>query len=127
MLTVPFWLRRTSSRHGEELRAATAELTSDVVDTVQGLREITAFGALERRRDLLAAKTRRLARAQAANASRGGLEAALTDALLAVAAAGTLLLVAALVRSGELAVAHGPVAMVLAAASSARPRRWRCC
>ncbi|GGS61816.1 ABC transporter [Planobispora rosea] len=117
VLTVPFWLRRTSSRHGEELREATAELTSDVVDTVQGLREITAFGALERRRDLLAAKTRRLARAQAANASRGGLEAALTDALLAVAAAGTLLVVSALVRSGELAVADGPVAMVLAAAS----------
>ncbi|MFI7639541.1 ABC transporter ATP-binding protein [Nonomuraea sp. NPDC049400] len=113
VLTVPLWLRKTSRRHGDELRAATAELTSDVVDTVQGMRELAAFRALERRRDLLARKTRRLARAQAANAARGGLEAALTDLLLAVAAAGTLLLVATVIRTP----ADAPVAMVLAAGS----------
>ncbi|MGW0483143.1 ABC transporter ATP-binding protein [Nonomuraea sp. NPDC003214] len=113
VLAVPLWLRRTSRRHGDELRAATAELTSDVVDTVQGMRELTAFRALDRRRDLLARKTRRLARAQAANAARGGLEAALTDLLLAVAAAGTLLLVVTVIRTP----AHAPLAMILAASS----------
>ncbi|MFD2352189.1 ABC transporter transmembrane domain-containing protein [Nonomuraea ferruginea] len=99
VLAVPLWLRKASRRHGDELRAATAELTADVVDTVQGMRELTAFRALERRRDLLARKTRRLARAHAANAARGGLEAALTDLLLAVAAAGTLLLVVTVIRT----------------------------
>ncbi|MGP4102626.1 ABC transporter ATP-binding protein [Nonomuraea sp. KM90] len=113
VITVPLWLRKASHRHGDELRAATAELTSDVVDTVQGMRELAAFRALERRRDLLAGKTRRLARAQAANAARGGLEAALTDVLVAVAAAGTLLMVATVIRSP----ADAPLAMVLAASS----------
>ncbi|MEV0202066.1 ABC transporter ATP-binding protein [Nonomuraea sp. NPDC050691] len=113
VLTVPLWLRKTSRRQGDELRAATAELTSDVVDTVQGMRELTAFRALERRRRFLALKTRRLARAQAANAARGGLEAALTDLLVAVAAAGTLLLVSTVIRTP----ADAPVAMVLAASS----------
>ncbi|WP_049563852.1 ABC transporter ATP-binding protein [Nonomuraea sp. SBT364] len=113
VLAVPLWLRKASRRHGDELRAATAELTADVVDTVQGMRELTAFRALGRRRDLLARKTRRLARAQAANAARGGLEAALTDLLLAVAAAGTLLLVVTVIRTP----ADAPVAMVLAASS----------
>ncbi|TDD18718.1 ABC transporter ATP-binding protein [Nonomuraea diastatica] len=113
VLTVPLWLRKVSRRQGDELRAATAELTSDVVDTVQGVRELTAFRALERRRKLLALNTRRLARAQAANAARGGLEAAVTDLLIAVAAAGTLLLVATVIRTP----ADAPVAMVLAASS----------
>ncbi|WP_084955686.1 ABC transporter ATP-binding protein [Thermoactinospora rubra] len=113
VLTVPLWLRKASRKHGDELRAATAELTSDVVDTVQGMRELAAFRAVGRRRELLAAKTRRLARAQAANAARGGLEAAVTDLLIAVAAAGTLLLVATVIRSP----ADAPVAMVLAASS----------
>lgn len=117
VLTLPAWLRRLSRRHGDEVREATAQLTSDVVDTVQGLRELTAFGALGRRRRLLAARTRRLAGAQAANAARGGLEAALTDLLVALAAAGTLLVVAFLVRSGRLDLAHGPLAMVLAVSS----------
>ncbi|MET8863803.1 ABC transporter ATP-binding protein [Nonomuraea sp. NPDC004580] len=111
VVAVPLWFRDTSRRQGDELRAATAELTSDVIDTVQGMPELTAFRALERRRDLLARRTRRLARAQAADAARGGLEAALTDLLLAVAAAGTLLLVATVIRNP----AAAPVAMVLAA------------
>ncbi|MEV0585194.1 ABC transporter ATP-binding protein [Nonomuraea sp. NPDC050310] len=113
--TVPLWLRRRSRRHGDELRAATASLTADVVDTVQGLRELTAFRALGRRRVLLAARTRELAGLQAANAARGGLESALTDLLVALAAAGTLLAVALLVRAGELDPAHAPLAMVVAA------------
>ncbi|MFB9471712.1 ABC transporter ATP-binding protein [Nonomuraea salmonea] len=111
VVAVPLWFRNTSRRQGDELRAATAELTSDVIDTVQGMPELTAFRALERRRDLLARRTRRLARAQAADAARGGLEAALTDLLLAVAAAGTLLLVATVIPNP----AAAPVAMVLAA------------
>ncbi|MFI6510416.1 ABC transporter ATP-binding protein [Streptosporangium sp. NPDC050855] len=117
VLTLPLWLRRMSRRHGEELREATAELTADVIDTVQGMRELTAFGALGRRREALTERTRHLARVQAANAGRGGLEAALLDMLVAVAAAGTLLVVAALVRSGDLPLAHGPAAMVLAASA----------
>ncbi|MFC7717836.1 ABC transporter transmembrane domain-containing protein [Nonomuraea recticatena] len=123
VLTVPLWLRRFSSRHGSAMRAATADLHADVVDTVQGLREILAFGAVDRRRALLADKTRRLARAQTANAARGGLEAALTDVLLSTAAAASLAVVALTVSSP----ADAPSPWSSRRARSHPQRRWRCC
>ncbi|MGK5671292.1 thiol reductant ABC exporter subunit CydC [Micromonospora sp. URMC 106] len=111
---VPWLLRRHADRHGTRVRAATADLTADVVDTVQGLRELTVFGAMERRRAHLAARTRQLGRAQRANAARAGLETALIDVLLAVAGVGALLAVADGVGAGRLDPALAPVAVVLA-------------
>ncbi|TDC83920.1 thiol reductant ABC exporter subunit CydC [Micromonospora sp. KC606] len=111
---VPWLLRRHADRHGARVREATAELTADVVDTVQGLRELTAFGALDRRRAHLAARTRQLGRAQRVNAARAGLETALIDALLAVAGVGALLVVVDGVRAERLDPGLGPVAVVLA-------------
>ncbi|MGN9763784.1 thiol reductant ABC exporter subunit CydC [Micromonospora sp. SD12] len=112
----PWLLRRHADRHGAQVRVATAELTADIVDTVHGLRELTVFGALERRRAHLAARTRRLGRVQRRNAARAGLETALIDALVAAAGIGAVLVVLDGVRAGRLDVAAGPVALVLAGA-----------
>ncbi|TDB77980.1 thiol reductant ABC exporter subunit CydC [Micromonospora sp. KC723] len=117
LITVTPWLlRRHADRHGAQVRAATAELTADIVDTVHGLRELTVFGALQRRRAHLAARTRQLGRTQRRNATRAGLESALIDALLAAAGVGAVLVVLDGVRAGRLDVAAGPVALVLAGA-----------
>ncbi|MER7332713.1 MULTISPECIES: thiol reductant ABC exporter subunit CydC [unclassified Micromonospora] len=113
---VPWLLRRHADRYGTRVRNATADLTADIVDTVQGLRELTVFGAMERRRAHLATRTRQLGRAQRANAARAGLETALVDALLAVAGVGALLVVADGVDTGRLNPALAPVAVVLAGA-----------
>ncbi|MEU4569932.1 ABC transporter ATP-binding protein [Micromonospora sp. NPDC023956] len=113
---VPWLLRRHADRHGGQVRAATAELTADIVDTVHGLRELTVFGAMEQRRAQLAARTRRLGRTQRRNAARAGLETALIDALVAAAGVGAVLVVLDGVRAGRLDVASGPVALVLAGA-----------
>ncbi|MFE0591684.1 thiol reductant ABC exporter subunit CydC [Micromonospora echinospora] len=113
---VPWLLRRHADRHGGQVRAATAELTADIVDTVHGLRELTVFGAMQQRRAQLAARTRRLGRAQRRNAARAGLETALIDALVAAAGVGAVLVVLDGVRAGRLDVASGPVALVLAGA-----------
>ncbi|SCG76539.1 ABC transporter ATP-binding protein [Micromonospora coxensis] len=117
LVTVTPWLlRRHADRHGSRVRAATAALTADIVDTVQGLRELTVFGALEQRRAHLAARTRQLGRAQRRNAARAGLETALIDALVAAAGVAALLVVLDGVRAGRLDVAAAPVALVLAGA-----------
>ncbi|MER7455871.1 thiol reductant ABC exporter subunit CydC [Micromonospora sp. NPDC126480] len=117
LITVTPWLlRRHADRHGTQVRAATADLTADIVDTVHGLRELTVFGALERRRAHLAARTRRLGRVQRRNAAHVGLETALIDALVAAAGIGAVLVVLDGVRAGRLDVAAGPVALVLAGA-----------
>lgn len=113
---IPWLLRRHADRHGAQVRAATAELTADIVDTVHGLRELTGFGALQRRRAHLAARTRQLGRAQLRNAARAGAETALIDALVAGAGVGALLVILDGVRSGRLDLAAGPVALVLAGA-----------
>ncbi|SCL71237.1 thiol reductant ABC exporter, CydC subunit [Micromonospora citrea] len=110
----PWLLRRAADRHGARIRDTTAGLAADVVDTVQGLRELTVFGALERRRADLAARTRQLGRAQRANAARAGLETALVDTLLAVAGVAALLVVVDGVRRARVDPALGPVAVVLA-------------
>lgn len=111
---VPWLLRRYADRHGTRVRAATASMTADIVDTVQGLRELTVFGAMDRQRAHLAARTRQLGRAQRDNAARAGLETALIDALLAVAGVGGLLVVADGVGTGRLDPALAPIAVVLA-------------
>ncbi|TDB82333.1 thiol reductant ABC exporter subunit CydC [Micromonospora sp. KC721] len=117
LITVTPWLlRRHADRQGAQVRAATAELTADIVDTVHGLRELTVFGALERRRAHLAARTRQLGRTQRRNAARAGLETALIDALVAAAGVSAVLVVLDGIRAGRLDVAAGPVALVLAGA-----------
>ncbi|MEH1015798.1 ABC transporter ATP-binding protein [Micromonospora sp. CPCC 206060] len=117
LITVTPWLlRRHADRHGAQVRAATAELTADIVDTVHGLRELTVFGALERRRAHLAGRTRQLGRVQWRNAARAGLETGLIDVLVAAAGIGAVLVVVDGVRVGRLDVASGPVALVLAGA-----------
>lgn len=112
----PWLLRRHADRQGERIRTATAQLAADVVDTVQGLRELTVFGALDRRRADLAARTRQLGRAQRAGAARAGLETAMIDVLLAVSGVTALLVALDGIRSGRIAPSHAAVAVVLTGA-----------
>lgn len=44
LVTVPAWLRGAALRQGDEIRALLGGLAAHVVDAVQGLRELLAFG-----------------------------------------------------------------------------------
>ncbi|WP_169813955.1 ABC transporter ATP-binding protein, partial [Actinomadura kijaniata] len=59
---------RARTARGQEVRAATARLSADAVDTVDGMRELLARDALDRRRRRLVDVGRGLARAQRAEA-----------------------------------------------------------
>ncbi|MGK5531161.1 ABC transporter ATP-binding protein [Streptomyces sp. URMC 129] len=111
---LPWLFGPAAARRGAALTAANAALHADIVDTVQGMRELAGAGgdALERRRAALAGATRALTRAQARTARLSGAEAALSD--LAVAAAGTTALALVAGRTAGLDPTLAPVAFTLA-------------
>ncbi|MEV5409817.1 ABC transporter ATP-binding protein [Thermopolyspora sp. NPDC052614] len=83
---------------GEAVRTATARLSADAVDTVDGIRELLAHNALDRRRGRLAAAGHRLALAQRAEARHDGAFLAVQDILVTVA---LIAVVAALGAAGD--------------------------
>jgi ABC-type multidrug transport system fused ATPase/permease subunit len=113
--TVPFALRSRNAAQGRALRERTAEVNTEVVDAVSGLREIVAFGQGRRRGARLAERTAALARAQAVQGRRAGTEMALVNTLVSLGVVAAAVAGAYLVDGGALPVVRYPVAVVLAA------------
>lgn len=112
----PFAEARGRARRGARTRQAGAELSADAVETVDGLRELIAFGALDYRRSRLAERGRRVGDAQRVEATWEALAAAVRDLLIVVAVLGVVTAVAQSVTSGRLHGAWAPAAMALALA-----------
>ncbi|MFP4436864.1 MAG: ABC transporter ATP-binding protein [Chloroflexaceae bacterium] len=115
--TIPFWLNRRAARQGQTLRAQLGAVNAEVVDSVQGLREIVTFGRSATQLEKLGRHNRALVQAQLAHGSRAGIEGAVTDALIALGMVSVLALAAYLVAQGILAAALFPVSIILAASS----------
>jgi ABC-type multidrug transport system fused ATPase/permease subunit len=113
--TVPFWLSRRAAHHGQGLRAQLGDINAEMVDSVQGLREIVAFGHGPARLDLISRQSDALVRAQLAHGARAGFEGAIIAGLVALGTLGVLTLAAWLVTTGMLTVIFFPVSVVLAA------------
>ncbi|MFD3733032.1 ABC transporter ATP-binding protein [Streptomyces sp. NPDC058632] len=115
LLTVaPFADARGRAMRGARTRAATAKLSADTVETVDGLRELLAFGALAERRRRLAEQGRRVGEAQRAEAAWEAMAAAVRDLLIVLAVLGVVAAAAQSVTSGRLHGAWAPAAMALA-------------
>ena len=89
-------------------------LNAEVVDGVQGLREVVAFGQGQRFLDGLLRSSRNLVSAQVAHGRRAGGEQAVTAALIALGMVTIVVAAAYLVSSGSLAPSLYPVAVILA-------------
>lgn len=100
---------RGRAERGARTREAAAELSAEAVESVDGLRELLAFGALEERRGRLRGLGRRLGEAQRAEQSREADAAALRDLLVVAAVVGVVL-----VAGRHLPGAWAPAAMALA-------------
>lgn len=111
VLSVPWWWKATADRQGTQLRDRGAALGADVVDLLQGLPELTAAGALDRRRAELAAATAELTALSRRSAGRAGREVAATDVLVGLAGAAALLLLA--LDPAGIPLAWVPVVLVL--------------
>ncbi|MCT2593477.1 ABC transporter ATP-binding protein/permease [Streptomyces sp. N2-109] len=99
---------------GALARRESAALSAETVETVDGLRELLAFGALAKRRELLADRGRALGDAQRAEVSREAAGAAVRDLLVVAAVLGVVALAGRSVAAGGLSGAWAPAAMALA-------------
>lgn len=115
LASVPVWLRKRAEAQGTLLRARIGDLSAESVDTLQGLRELVAFGAGARHLRRVRDSDRALQDAKVANGVRSGLEHAATDAISALGMLAVLGTAALLVTRGALELELFPVAVVLAA------------
>ncbi|WAB84723.1 ABC transporter ATP-binding protein [Microcella daejeonensis] len=91
--TAPLVSRR-ASRVGSETQAAdAAEIRSDLIDTIRGMRELRNARALPAQARRIAATTRHQSRSRMREAWRVGAERGLTDAAFGAAAVGVILVV----------------------------------
>ena len=111
---VPLVLRRRAARQGEALRADLGTLNAEVVDGVQGLRELVAFGDQRRFLDHLESRSNRLVRSQLAYGLRAGVEQAAVAAFMSGGMLAVVAVAAVQVSRGELDPAYSPVAITLA-------------
>ncbi len=114
VLSVPLWLSRRADRQGNLLREQLSVVNADVIDSVQGLREVVAFGQGRNQLARLAQRNDSLTRAYLAYDTRRGLEQASTAALVALGMVIVLALGAWLVASGQMEYARFPAAVALA-------------
>lgn len=102
LASVPAWLAGRALDDGARIRTGAADLSADVVDAAQGVREIASFGAGSWLLDRLKTRQGKLARATASHGRRAGLEQAATDVFLSLGTVATLLVSASLVEAGRL-------------------------
>ncbi len=115
--TVPGWLLAQANEDADRIRGGVGQLSADVVDALQGVREIAALGAEAEVLRRLDERQDQLARANARHGRRAGREQAATDGLLAIGVLLTVLVAGILVEQGRLEPALYPAAIVVAAAS----------
>ena len=111
---VPLVLRRRAARQGDALRADLGNLNAEVVDGVQGLRELVAFGYQKRFLANLQSHSNRLVRSQLAHGMRAGVEQAAIAAFMSGGMLSVIAAAAVRVSRGELDPAYYPVAITLA-------------
>ncbi|MGW4203703.1 ABC transporter ATP-binding protein [Streptomyces sp. NPDC004726] len=116
LAAAPFAEARGRAVRGARTRHAVAELSADTVETVDGLRELLAFGAFAGRRRRLAERGRRVGDAQRAEATWEAVAAAVRELLIVAAVLGVVAAAAQSVTSGRLHGAWAPAAMALALA-----------
>ncbi|WP_030584808.1 ABC transporter ATP-binding protein [Streptomyces anulatus] len=110
----PLFEARGRAERGATTRRALAEVSSETVESVDGLRELLMAGALNRRRARLRSAGRRLARAQRAEQSWETGAAAARDLLVVAAVIGVVASAAHAASAGRLDGAWAPAAMALA-------------
>ncbi len=110
----PLVLRRRAARQGDALRADLGNLNAEVVDGVQGLRELVAFGYQRRFLANLESHSNRLVRSQLVYGMRAGIEQGAVVAFMSCGMLSVIAVAAVHVSRGDLDPAYYPVAITLA-------------
>ncbi|MCG8347303.1 MAG: ABC transporter ATP-binding protein/permease [Chloroflexales bacterium] len=115
ILGTPTVLLRWAERQGNALVSLMGNINAVAVDSVQGLREIVAFGQGDAQTRRLNQHSRSLMHAQLRYGSRSGVENAVIDALSACVILSIVALSAWLTATGRLERIWFPVSIILAA------------
>lgn len=113
LASVPLWLARRADAQGQRLAEALGALNADVVEGIQGQRELAIFGYGPAYLGRLMARAQAVATEQYRFGSRAGLEQAMIDGLLALAVLTATLVGVLLLIEGQLAPALFPLVIVL--------------
>jgi len=111
MPRLAFWLGTTL---GERLRGQQALLNSQVLDTIQGMKEILSFGYSRQRIEELSENSATLLALQARQARNIGLQSAANISIVSAGTLAVLLCASILVRQNSLAPGFLPITMILA-------------
>lgn len=114
-VTVPDWFARRAEAQGKAHRESAGAMSADVIDYIQGMREIVAFGAMKLSMSRLDASQQKYSDTYVAYESRSGMERGAGDALLAGGMIVTVALGGWLSTMGYMDIALYPVAAVLTA------------
>lgn len=113
---MPGLLRKKAVAQGKAMRSRLGEVNAEVIDAVQGLRELAVFGAEERMRKNLADRGKQLVGLQLNYGLRAGLEDSVSRGFTALGMLIILGMSASLVANGTLEASLYPVSVILAGA-----------
>ncbi len=113
--SVPRWLWQISERQGKRLKAQLGELNAEMVDAVQGMREIVSFGRGPDWLRRITGHSRALAGMHIRYGARGGLETMATSTLTGLGMLAVLCLAAWFVTQNVISWPMLPVALILGA------------
>jgi ABC-type multidrug transport system fused ATPase/permease subunit len=113
-VAVPLITARGARRNAEALSAGAAQVRSELLDTIRGMRELTGADALGAQLGRITDDTRAHAVVQQREAGRLGVERGIADAMFALAAVGAIAV--ALQGSAAVEAAAVPLAITVAVA-----------
>lgn len=120
-LIAAFWAPVTLERHsqgaGRKVREYVGQAGAEVVDAIQGIREVLAFGARKIEMERLGRYERKLYRAQTEHGRTKGWQAGIDLLIAGLATAGMVVVASWLVSTGKLQRAMLPVCVSMAAAT----------
>ncbi|HIE56048.1 MAG TPA: thiol reductant ABC exporter subunit CydC [Chromatiaceae bacterium] len=116
---LPWLFNRPSQRFAMQTREQTAEVNAHLTDSIQGLREVLAFGYANRRRQEIWTRGELVTHIQRDTANLAGLQNALMDGLIAAGTLAVLGVAIGLWRQGALDLVAFPPILALATTSFA--------
>ncbi len=116
-LVVPFIIDDLTKRHSPRLRTAAAEVSANLIDILQGLREIVSLGGAAQKRHAIRVRDERLVKVQGRIADVTGLQDALVDAIVGMCIVTLLLAGMMLVGLGQMPLAEIPAVLAIAFAT----------
>jgi ATP-binding cassette subfamily C protein CydCD len=117
LASVPFWLGDRAHRQGRKLAEAAARLDAEVIEGIQGRKEIALFGQARAWLDRVASRVAEMEDEQHRYGARARLEQGAIELLQAGALLAALVTGAVLVEGGRLGGAWLPCAVVLVGAA----------